>query len=817
MATRTQIRLQQLTGELTAPEQIANPHPLSASVVEHLGDILDDIGQAVARIHGNADFTNQPAGYFKQDQFIFDGPSQLEGNAVAKGSLEVQQAAALKSTLVVDGNAELKAAASITGDASLAANLSVAGEATLASAIISDLSDEHIALAGLNGAIVQSDNLKFDAQGLVAAEAKVSNLTQTRVVLAGAAGKLEDSADLVFDADGLAVNNDFAAINIDASGNAAVGGTLSATGAATLSSTLDVTGAATMSNTLSVAENATFAKDISAVNASLSGNAAVSGDISATNATLSADLSAVKGTFSGDLAAVKGTFSSDISAVNAAFSGNAAVTGDITATKATFSSDAIVGGNALITGNLEVMGTTTTINTEEVYIEDHNVVIDSNNQEGTSVKEGAGFTFLGGTGGDLTFQWSAAHQDMELMHSGAYAKLHIGDLDAKDAALSGNLSVVGSASAASATFAGDMASATATISGNASVGGDAAITGEMSSDTAVVAGALSADSASFANAMSADSAAIANALTAGSADIAGELAAATIKIDGDVAKRLYIVDADGSMKDEAKLVFDQDKLEVLAAQHVQSYMRADSLEIKSDADSIKIDQGFHMQSSAGNFFLEDSTAPYLEFSKAGTGEAKLAANGFEIEHFDGAVATLVAKISASEMRMEAGKEIQFERQEEAIWSDSAKLNLKSGGQGYKLPSAGLPTVDGEKYILTADKDGVMYWETSSSVAASGGDASLNVTQKDAVVLLADIPLVAGVAAFDMVAKGMSTNVAEAFKEAARPGKMIDIYVNGQLLMRGANRDYELDQAGKIIQFKFPLEADDVVTVCVAPV
>lgn len=47
---------------------------------------------------------------------------------------------------------------------------------------------------------------------------------------------------------------------------------------------------------------------------------------------------------------------------------------------------------------------------------------------------------------------------------------------------------------------------------------------------------------------------------AGIVDVAGTLSASAVKIDGDVAQRLYIVDADGSIKDEAKLTFDGSEL-----------------------------------------------------------------------------------------------------------------------------------------------------------------------------------------------------------------------------------------------------------------
>ena len=71
------------------------------------------------------------------------------------------------------------------------------------------------------------------------------------------------------------------------------------------------------------------------------------------------------------------------------------------------------GDTIVITGNLQVAGTTTTVNSETVTIADHNIVLDSNNTT-SAVINGAGITLEGGTGDDVTFQWSTSAGAFEI-------------------------------------------------------------------------------------------------------------------------------------------------------------------------------------------------------------------------------------------------------------------------------------------------------------------------------------------------------------------------------------------------------------------
>ena len=65
------------------------------------------------------------------------------------------------------------------------------------------------------------------------------------------------------------------------------------------------------------------------------------------------------------------------------------------------------GDTIVITGNLQVSGTTTTVNSTTVNLNDHNIVLDSGNST-SAVVDGAGITIEGGTGDDATMTYNAS-------------------------------------------------------------------------------------------------------------------------------------------------------------------------------------------------------------------------------------------------------------------------------------------------------------------------------------------------------------------------------------------------------------------------
>jgi len=71
------------------------------------------------------------------------------------------------------------------------------------------------------------------------------------------------------------------------------------------------------------------------------------------------------------------------------------------------------GDTIVITGNLQVSGTTTTVDSTTVSLNDHNIVLDSGNST-SAVVNGAGITLEGGSGDDVTWMWNASGTAMEL-------------------------------------------------------------------------------------------------------------------------------------------------------------------------------------------------------------------------------------------------------------------------------------------------------------------------------------------------------------------------------------------------------------------
>ena len=117
----------------------------------------------------------------------------------------------------------------------------------------------------------------------------------------------------------------------------------------------------------------------------------VTGIVTATS--FSGDGSALTGV--GDPSALKDGSNIKVQAVStgANVTGNVAATGNVTAVDATFS------------GNLTVNGTTTTIDTATLSIEDKNVGLGSVTTPSNTTADGGGLTVFGGADGDKTLQW----------------------------------------------------------------------------------------------------------------------------------------------------------------------------------------------------------------------------------------------------------------------------------------------------------------------------------------------------------------------------------------------------------------------------
>jgi len=136
-------------------------------------------------------------------------------------------------------------------------------------------------------------------------------------------------------------------------------------------------------------------------------------------------------------------------------------------------------GNLSVTGDLTVSGTTTTVNSTIVNLDDHNIVLDSGNST-SAVVDGAGFTLEGGSGDDVTFQWLASGTKMELKQGTSYANLKVGTIEGS---FTGD--VTGTASNASGIADGAVSSSAkfaANVVDNNAIGSGAVDTTELAAD-----------------------------------------------------------------------------------------------------------------------------------------------------------------------------------------------------------------------------------------------------------------------------------------------------------------------------------------------
>ena len=122
--------------------------------------------------------------------------------------------------------------------------------------------------------------------------------------------------------------------------------------------------------------------------------------------------------------------------------------GDENITIGTDSGDTIV-----ITGNLQVSGTTTTVNSTTVNLNDHNITLDSGNST-SAVVNGAGITIEGGSGDDATITYSTTGPQFELKLGSAYEDLQIAKLTATELDISGDADIDGTLEADAITVGG---------------------------------------------------------------------------------------------------------------------------------------------------------------------------------------------------------------------------------------------------------------------------------------------------------------------------------------------------------------------------
>ena len=113
-----------------------------------------------------------------------------------------------------------------------------------------------------------------------------------------------------------------------------------------------------------------------------------------------------------------------------------------------------------IPGNLTVSGTTTTVNSTTVNLNDHNIVLDSGNST-SAVVNGAGITIEGGSGDDATFTYSTTGPQFEMKLGSSFEDLQVAKLTASSLDISGDVDVDGSLETDALSINGTTVSSTA--------------------------------------------------------------------------------------------------------------------------------------------------------------------------------------------------------------------------------------------------------------------------------------------------------------------------------------------------------------------
>lgn len=858
MAQRTQMRLHAITGSLSAIDGVASSKAAPADIgAIDLEGVLGQFAGAIKRIHGDAAFTNQDAGKFVHEtaQFIgvlsassdikggrdldidrnadVAGTSDLHGAVHAYSTLEVDSLATLDSAVVEDLTVEgglafndasgrLKNDSKITWDGT---TLSVDGALSVSAGI--DLgqlgaqevvfTDENGKLKTISGFEFTSSSMTLDLNGylnvandlVVTGALKVEDLTPGRVVYVGADDALVDSASLTWDESALKVVG-----AVSGSGNFTVGGNLEVNGSATIASNVTVEAGADLivqdltpgrvvyvgaSDELVDSAKLTFVSDELAIDGTLdvTGAADVGGDFKVATNKFVVDSTSGNVTAAGDLSAVSGSFSGDLT----------------------------------VSGDFTVNGTTTTVNTTELLVED-NMIIINKNQTGAGVTAGtAGIEIERGSLDNALVQWLESGEKFELKVGTAYADLKIDDLEAVDATLSGDLSAV------NVSLTGDLTAVSGSLSGDLDVDGDVtvhklSIDGDTAQRLYIVDGDGSMkDEAKLifdGSALKVTGAVSGSGnfeiggtlAVAGGADFNAGITVDSIKIDNDVAQRLYIVDGDGSIKDEANLIFDGSALKVTGAVSGSGNFQAGgSLDVLLGSDlhgavhmydTLRVDLGADLKQTLWVTGAVDMLSTVRAVGNM-TLEAQLDVAGasYFADHMnlDKAGAQSILKTGGA-LFVSASSHLSMSAGGAMVFADSYRDGSSWPTAGIKLASSAeewtqLTTAFGGAEVsiigaLVAGGAGGKYKKEVSTTIASGS-----------AITAADFVHFDGESA-DFGTKWTQLVGSTLAKKMAK----VDVYVNGQLMVGGSGMDYEIASASGNITFAFPLVADDVIVLVV---
>lgn len=775
MAIRSQMRLQQLTGSF-------------GSTLD--GKIDDSINSGNAIASSNiaagdlSEVLSHMAASIRRIHGV-DFSNQTAGNF----SHALTGSAGLK----IDGDADFNSSADFLGAVNLQSTLDVADK------IEAQDADFAGAVAMEAGATVSGAELHVDSN-LTANSAKIEDLTATRVVFAGTGGELKDSASLVWDgSDLIAASAKVSDLTDNRIVIAGASGALEDDSGFTMDGStfqLGASIAADFDSTLNVAGESTLASatvsDLTSGRVVLAGTAGSIED--------SPDL-----TFNGSvLSTISGSFSGDVT----------------------------------ISGNLTIAGSTTTVNTEEVTIADHNIIIDSNNTT-AAVIDGAGFTFEGGLGDDLTFQWLAGSTRMELKLGSNFADLKIKDMLANEITLSDDINAVNGVfsadvSAVNGTFSGNINAVAISGSAGLKIDGDADLNAglNVSGGESVLSSATVSDLTSGRIVLAGASGELKDdaLFTYNSSDIMVGGAGAVVlsstddSVEADIFK---VASADNQIKINAAKSYGSSLELVTAADHIAINPDSGFIAFENgDTLELGLDMGAANQAM---FVLNDNTDALAFISDDGSGNKSIRVQGALPLEFRDADLSINSSVDG-QLDIDADNEVEITStlidMNGAVTVDgnlsldgsANELRFYEGANyvGFEAPALSadqiwvLPDADagGSDYALVSDGAGNLSWkapaqESSKKYIIEDGATSANTS--------------------------LATTVDLSAITLARAVHVLDVYVNGQLmkpdLSGGAfvaytgnvasTADYKLDMStatASTIKFGFALEADDVVTV-----
>ena len=199
----------------------ANKVDVSAIDIDGATDIGADLVDAdLLVVDDGAGGTNRKTAMSRVKDYVLGGGAGA--NFVNLNATGITTTVQLQSVDInVSAGATVTGALDVDGGANIASGLTVTGGLTANSAIISDLTDNRVLIAGSGGEVEDSANLTFDGSDLgvtgdvtasgtvqgaqitatsaaTLASAAVQDLTDGRVVLAGAGGELGDDSGLTY-------------------------------------------------------------------------------------------------------------------------------------------------------------------------------------------------------------------------------------------------------------------------------------------------------------------------------------------------------------------------------------------------------------------------------------------------------------------------------------------------------------------------------------------------------------------------------------------------------------------------------------------